>query len=62
MDKKEKFTGDDFDDAYCIAAQVFKKYGDKYLPIFERMHHEREKRKSAHFLKQLALQVAEGVQ
>jgi len=51
-------TDDLIEECYQIAAQVVKKYGEVYLPIFERMHSEREKRIKNRSLLEMAMEVA----
>lgn len=46
------------DDAYSIMAAVIRDHGDKYLPIFKRLHEERLQRNADNELKEIAVQVA----
>ena len=46
------------EEAYQIMARIVRDYGDKYLPVFKRLHEEREVRKANQGLKDIALQVA----
>jgi len=45
------------DEAYKASAEIVKLHGDKYLPIFIRMHKEIEQRKNNQFYKEIALQI-----
>ena len=47
------------DTAYVIIAKIIRDYGDKYLPVFKRIHEEREVRKANLDLKNIALQIAD---
>ena len=47
--------------AYMVMAGIIRDNGEKYLPIFKRLHEEMERRKAANDLKDIALQVAAGV-
>lgn len=49
---------DDLEYAYNIAAEIVRKFGDTYLPLFKRMHTEMQKRSAEHELKKIALSVA----
>jgi hypothetical protein len=49
------------DDAYAVMAGIIRDCGDKYLPIFKRLHEEKGLRMAARDLKNIALQVATGV-
>jgi len=44
--------------AYTTSAKVVALYGDRYLPLFERMLHELKKAEAAYDLKNLALQIS----
>lgn len=52
-------TIEDYKRAYKIAAKIVSKYGDKYLPIFERAHKEFMKAEANLDLKAIALRIAE---
>ncbi len=52
--KKEDITLEDIILTYNIIAKIVTIYGDKYLPIFERLHHEIEKRKIKNKMLKLA--------
>jgi hypothetical protein len=53
-----EITDEMIEDCYKIAAEVVKKHGEVYLPIFERMHNEREARIKNRDLMQIAIEVA----
>lgn len=56
---KQKIVTDEMlEEAYQIMARIVRDYGDKYLPVFKRLHEEREVRKANQGLKDIALQVA----
>lgn len=55
-------TDEEIETAYIIMAKIIRDYGDKYLPIFKRIHEERELRKANQGLKNIALQVAQNMQ
>jgi len=46
------------EECYVYMAFVVKDYGDKFLPIFERLHREREKRKSQKEMLEIALSIS----
>jgi len=52
-------TDDMIERTYQIMAVIIRDHGDKYLPIFKRLHEERERRKATQDLKNIALQVAQ---
>lgn len=54
----EELTPEKIKKAYFIAAEVVKRYGDAYLPVFKRMHEEVQKINEMVDLKTLALSVA----
>ena len=56
---EHEITDELIEECYQIAANVVKRYGDVYLPIFERMHMEREKRIKSRSMLEKALEVAE---
>ena len=45
-------------DAYTIAAQIVTAYGEKYLPLFKRLHDEVELKQSQQHLKNIAATIA----
>ena len=53
----------DFDEklekAYFIMAEIIRDHGEKYLPIFKRLHEEREKRKANMDLISIAIKAAD---
>lgn len=55
---EHEITDELIEECYKTAAQVVKQHGEAYLPIFERMHMEREKRIKNRSLMQMALEVA----
>ncbi|WP_168732718.1 hypothetical protein [Flavobacterium supellecticarium] len=52
-------TEENIEKAYIIMAKIVRDYGEKYMPIFERMHEIREAHKSNRDLKNIALLVAQ---
>ena len=48
-------------DAYLSAARIVSKYGDAYLPVFNRLHQEVQKQKESEEIKAIALAVASGI-
>lgn len=62
LKKRISVTDENIDQAYIIMARIIHAYGDKYLPIFKRIHEERELRKANQDLRNIALQVAEKMQ
>lgn len=58
MKKENIVTDEKIEQAYVIMAQVVRNYGDKYLPLFKRIHDEREERKANQDLRNIALLVA----
>lgn len=61
MPKQEPVSDPMLDDAYAVMAGIIRDCGDKYLPIFKRLHEEKGLRMAARDLKNIALQVATGV-
>lgn len=59
MTKTTIVTDDMLDTAYSIMAAIIRDHGEKYLPIFKRLHEERLQRKARNNLKEIALQVAQ---
>jgi hypothetical protein len=55
---EHEITDEMIEECYKTAAKIVKQYGEAYLPIFERMHAEREKRQKNRDLMELALGVA----
>lgn len=47
------------DDAYNIMAVIIRDNGDKYLPIFKRLHEEKLQRNASNELKEIAVQLAQ---
>lgn len=58
---QEKITEEVLEEAYRIMARIVRDYGEKYLPIFKRLHEEREIRKAKQELKDIALQIAQNM-
>ena len=56
---EHEITDELFEECYKTAARIVKKYGEVYLPIFERMHTERQKRKKNKNLIEQAINVAD---
>ena len=48
----------DLERAYIIAAEIVQRYGDTYLPIFERLHIEMQKLRQKQDLKDIAMNIA----
>ena len=57
---KEIVTDEELEKPYKIIAKIVRDYGDKYLPIFQRIHDEVERRKANQGLKDIALQIAQN--
>lgn len=55
-----EITLDDIIDAYAVIARIVTIYGDKYLPIFERLHREIEEHKMKNKMLNIARNVAFG--
>ena len=55
-------TDEMLEQAYIIMAKIIRDRGEKYLPIFNRLHQEREARKAKQDLKNIALQIAHSMQ
>lgn len=60
MAKEKILTDEMMEEAYAIMAKVVRDHGDKYLPLFQRLHDERAARKAKQDLKNIALQVAQN--
>lgn len=58
MSKGNIATDENIEAAYIIMGRIIRDYGDKYMPIFKRLHEERELRKANRDLRSIALQVA----
>lgn len=52
-------TDEKLQSAYLIIAGIVKQHGEKYLPIFKRMHEEIEVRKAQKNLLEIASRLAE---
>lgn len=57
MEKDKILTDEKLQAAYVIIAGIVTKYGDKYLPIFKRLHEEKLQRQANADLKAIAQQV-----
>lgn len=57
MEKNLILTDEKLQAAYVIIAEIVTKYGDKYLPIFKRLHEEKLQRQANADLKAIAQQV-----
>ena len=57
MEKDIILTDEKLQAAYVIIAEIVTKYGDKYLPIFKRLHEEKLQRLANADLKAIAQQV-----
>lgn len=49
---------DKLEQAYHIAAEIVQKFGDTYLPLFERLHKEMQERQGKQDLKNIAIALA----
>jgi len=58
MRDEREVTDQMFEDAYRIMAKIIRDHGDKYLPVFKRLHEERINRIAKRDLKNIALQIA----
>lgn len=56
--KKIKISNENIEQAYTASAILVEKFGEVYLPIFERMHEEIEKHNLLRSKKILALEIA----
>jgi len=59
MTIKIPVTDENMQSAYLIIATIVKHHGEKYLPIFKRMHEEIEVRKAQKNLLEIASQLVE---
>lgn len=59
---KNSVTDEMLEQAYIIMAKIIRDHGEKYLPVFNRLHKEREARKAKQDLKNIALQIAGDMQ
>lgn len=55
---KQDITFQDIVHAYELMAKIVTVYGDKYLPIFERLHREIKERQSRHTLLEIAEKIS----
>ncbi|MCY1245539.1 hypothetical protein D9M72_586980 [compost metagenome] len=60
MRKSNVITDESIEKAYSIMAKIVVNYGDKYLPVFQRMHEIREEYKAKQDMKNIALQIAQN--
>ncbi len=62
MKQTKILTDETFNTAYIIIAGIVTKYGDAYLPVFKRMHEEKQQRQVNADLKAIAaLTVAHNI-
>ena len=61
MKNRKPVTTEMLDTAYMIIARIVARDGDKYLPIFKRLHDEKAQRKADADLKTIAILVSSGV-
>lgn len=54
MKQTKILTDETFNTAYMIIAGIVTKYGDAYLPVFKRMHEEKQQRQANADLKAIA--------
>ena len=57
MKNDETLTSEKFNEAYLIIAGIVTEHGDKYLPVFKRMHEEKLKRQADDELKAIAIAI-----
>lgn len=62
MQGDKKVSDEMLERAYAVMARIIRDHGDKYLPIFKRLHEEREMREAKQGLKDIALQIARDMQ
>jgi pimeloyl-CoA synthetase len=60
MQKEKAISNEQIEKAYEIIARIIRDYGDVYLPIFKRLHEEKEARKAKGDLRNIALQIAQN--
>lgn len=58
MKKAENDFDEKLEKAYFIMAGIIRDHGEKYLPIFKRLHEEREERKASLDLVSIAIRTA----
>lgn len=58
MKGKIVVTDEAVHEAYKIMARIVRDYGEKYLPVFKRLHEEHEERKAKRDLTNIALKIA----
>jgi len=58
LDKKSIIHMQDIEKAYIMMARIVRDYGDKYMPVFQRVHDIRNTYKAIQDLKNIALQIA----
>lgn len=61
MMQQRTVSDEDVEKAYKIMATIVRNHGDKYLPVFKRLHDEMETRKAKRDLKNIALQIAADI-
>ncbi len=62
MKQTDTLTEEKFNAAYQIIAAIVTKYGDKYLPVFKRMHEEKLQRRANADLQMIAKSVASQIE
>lgn len=58
MRNNEVLKEENLEKAYIMMARIVRDYGDKYMPIFQRVHDIRNTYKAKQDLKNIALQIA----
>lgn len=61
MKQTKELTEEKFNAAYIIIAAIVTKYGDKYLPIFKRMHEEKLQRQANADLQRIAKDIVSSI-
>lgn len=61
MRNKKNITTEMLDAAYIIIASIVARNGDKYLPVFKRLHDEKAMRKADADLKAIAILTASEI-
>jgi hypothetical protein len=59
MKKPVVVTDETIEEAYRIMARIVRNHGEKYLPVFKRLHEENEQRKAIRTLWDIALRIAQ---
>lgn len=58
MMQQRTVSDEDVEKAYKIMAAIVRDHGEKYLPVFKRLHEEYEDSKAKQNLKNIALKIA----